>query len=187
MTSKQLFNYEIRMILAPAFEESARWSSLATRSISMMSASRTENAKSEKCEQGCPRILVVDDVTVNREILKRWLSRRGFSITEAADGYEALRIVEQEAIDLILLDIMMPKLNGTEVVRAIRRTRSQLSLPIIMVSAKSFNEDVAQSLDIGANAYITKPVDFKRLLPLIEELIYAKRSEEAGIFPEPHT
>lgn len=148
-----------------------------------MTASRTESANLEESDQVSPRILVVDDLTVNREILKRWLGRRGFSIAEAADGYEAIRIVEEEPIDLILLDIMMPRLNGIEVVRELRRTHSQLSLPIIMVSAKTFNEDIAQCLDLGANAYISKPVDLKLLLSVIEEQILAKRTAEAAIVP----
>lgn len=149
-----------------------------------MTASRTDNVNLEEYEKGPPRILVVDDLSVNREILKRWLGRRGFSIVEAADGYEALRIVAEDEIDLILLDIMMPKLNGTEVVREIRRTRSQSSLPIIMVSAKSFNEDIAQSLDLGANAYISKPVDLKLLLSVIEEHIYLKKKEKTASAPD---
>ena len=123
-----------------------------------------------------PRILVVDDVAVNREILKRWLSRRGFSVTEAADGQEAIRIVELGEIDLVLLDIMMPNLNGTEVLRTIRRTRSRSDLPIVMVTAKCFSGDVAQCLDLGANDYMSKPVDFKLLLAVIEEQVGAMRA-----------
>ena len=142
----------------------------------MESAPKVENSRLEECGKGAPRILVVDDVAVNREILKRWLERRGFSVTEAADGQEAIRIAAEGAIDLVLLDIMMPNLNGTEVLRAIRRTRSRSDLPIVMVSAKCFSDDVAQCLELGANGYISKPVDFKLLLAILEEHIYAKRA-----------
>lgn len=116
---------------------------------------------------GAARILVVDDVAVNREILKRRLARRGFHITEAAGGREALEIIDREPIDLVLLDIMMPDVDGLDVVRAVRQTRSTEELPIIMVSAKSFSEDVTQCLELGANDYVTKPVDFEATLKLI--------------------
>ncbi len=113
------------------------------------------------------RILVVDDVAVNREILKRRLTRRGFEITEASGGQEALDIIEREIVDLVLLDIMMPDVDGLDVVRTVRKTRSTRELPIIMVSAKSFSEDVTQCLELGANDYVTKPVNFEATLGLI--------------------
>ena len=145
----------------------------------METAAGAEDASSEDHGDGAPCILVVDDVAVNREILKRRLVRRGFSIIEATGGHEAIRIVEQRPVDLILLDVMMPDLDGTEVVRVIRRTRSHSDLPIVMVSAKCFSDDVAQSLNLGANAYITKPVNFPRLLAVIDEQTAAKRAAEA--------
>jgi CheY-like chemotaxis protein len=111
---------------------------------------------------------VVDDVAVNREILKRRLLRRGYAITEASGGREALEILDREPIDLVLLDIMMPDVDGLDVVRTIRKTRSTDELPIIMVSAKSFSEDVTQCLELGANDYVTKPVDFEVTLDLIK-------------------
>ena len=113
------------------------------------------------------RILVVDDVAVNREILKRRLVRRGFEIQEACGGREALEIIDSVPVDLVLLDIMMPDVDGLEVVRTVRRTRSAEELPIIMVSAKSFSEDVTHCMELGANGYVTKPVDFETTLTLI--------------------
>lgn len=106
-----------------------------------------------------PRILVVDDVEDNRDILTRRLVRRGFEVEEAAGGYETLEMIEEGNFNLILLDIMMPDLNGNEVLRRIRSKYSSNELPVIMVSAKSQSEDVVESLDIGANDYVTKPVD----------------------------
>lgn len=138
----------------------------------------------ETSGEGGTRILVVDDVAVNRELLKRWLVRRGFAITEVDNGQEAIRIGEEGATDLILLDIMMPTLSGTEVVKAIRRTRPKSELPIVMVSAKSFSDDVEESLDLGANAYITKPVDFKQLLGVIEEQMEMKRAADGAMGPD---
>ena len=126
---------------------------------------------------GAARILVVDDVAVNREILKRRLVRRGFEITEAGGGREALEIIASEPVDLVLLDIMMPEVDGLEVVRTVRRTRSTEELPIIMVSAKSFSEDVTQCLDLGANDYVTKPVDFEATLKLIKRELARKNGD----------
>lgn len=124
---------------------------------------------------GAARILVVDDVAVNREILKRRLIRRGFEISEAAGGREALEIIGSEPVDLVLLDIMMPDLDGLEVVRIVRRTLSTEELPIIMVSARSFSEDVTQCLELGANDYVTKPVDFETTLKLIHRELARKK------------
>lgn len=123
------------------------------------------------------RILVVDDVAVNREILKRRLVRRGFDITEAGGGREALDIIDSQHIDLVLLDIMMPEVDGLEVVRTVRQTRSTEELPIIMVSARSFSEDVTQCLELGANDYVTKPVDFEATLGLIHRELGRKSGD----------
>jgi CheY-like chemotaxis protein len=134
---------------------------------------------------GAARILVVDDVAVNREILKRRLLRRGFEITEAGGGREALEIIDREAVDLVLLDIMMPDVDGLEVVRTVRLTRSTEELPIIMVSARSFSEDVTQCLELGANDYVTKPVDFEATLMLINrELARKGGCANAAIQPD---
>lgn len=125
-----------------------------------------------------PRILIVDDVADNRDILSRRLVRRGFQILEACNGTEALEAVKTEKIDLILLDIMMPDILGTEVVRRIRETRTATELPIIMVSAKSGSDDVAESLELGANDYVVKPVDMTIVLARIKTQL--KRSCEAA-------
>ena len=122
-------------------------------------------------------ILVVDDVAVNREILKRRLIRRGFAITEASGGREALEIIDRGTVDLVLLDIMMPDVDGLDVVRTVRKTRSTEELPIIMVSAKSFSEDVTQCLELGANDYVTKPVDFETTLGLINRELGRKAGQ----------
>ena len=124
------------------------------------------------------RILVVDDVPDNRDILTRRLARRGFEVVEAGNGTQALEILAREDIDLVLLDIMMPDIEGTEIVRQIRRTRSQTDLPIIMVSAKTLSEDVAESLELGANDYVIKPVDFTVALARIRAQLDRKHAAD---------
>ena len=109
---------------------------------------------------GKGRLLIVDDIRENREILRRRFERHGFRATEASGGLEALALIEREAFDLVLLDMMMPGLSGLEVLARIRAKHSPGLLPVVMVTAKSQSEDVVDALNRGANDYITKPVDF---------------------------
>ena len=126
-----------------------------------------------------PLILVVDDVFDNRDILTRRLVRRGFDVVEAAGGVEALEKIRAATFDIVLLDIMMPDMGGNEVLTEIRRTLSDTELPVIMVTAKSQSEDVAESLALGANDYVTKPVDFVVALARINAQLGRKRIAES--------
>lgn len=124
------------------------------------------------------RVLVVDDVMDNRDILVRRLVRRGFDAVEASGGIEALALIEQQRFDLILLDIMMPDLGGNEVLRRVRAKNSADELPVIMVTAKTQSEDVVESLGLGANDYITKPVDFTVAIARINTQLERKRKAD---------
>ncbi len=107
-----------------------------------------------------PSLLVVDDNEMNRDMLSRRLIKEGYEVTLATDGQEALTLIEDNAYDLVLLDVMMPGISGLEVLSQLRQHYSQSQLPIIMVTAKDQSEDVVGALDMGANDYITKPIDF---------------------------
>ena len=132
--------------------------------------------------QACaPRLLIVDDIAENRDILTRRFQRRGFQITQASGGHEALEMIEAQPFDLVLLDVMMPDLEGTEVLKRVRERHTAVSLPIIMVTAKSQSEDVVQALELGANDYVTKPVDFAVALARANTQIGRKRAEEAAV------
>ncbi len=100
------------------------------------------------------RILVADDEAEIREILRLYLEKEGYEIVEAADGMEAVRQIKEEKIDLALLDIMMPGMDGY---RVLRNIRAENNLPVIMLSAKSSDSDKILGLDLGADDYITKP------------------------------
>ncbi len=128
---------------------------------------------------GAGRILVADDDPDSRNILGRRLSRRAYKISEAANGQEALDLLLEHEFDLVLLDHLMPDLSGLEVLEEIRKTRNRQQLPVIMVTGKSFSEDVADALSRGANDYVTKPVDFAATLPRIEAQITAKRNAKS--------
>jgi CheY-like chemotaxis protein len=105
-------------------------------------------------------ILVVDDLPANVDLLARRLERSGLEVLTASDGPTALDMLQRHAVDLVLLDIMMPGMTGLEVLKRIRATWSAAVLPVIMVTAKTDNEDVVEALGLGANDYVTKPVNF---------------------------
>ena len=115
-----------------------------------------------------PLLLVVDDNEMNRDMLSRRLERKGYRVMTAADGLHALELVGQEPIDLVLLDIMMPGMTGIEVLRALREQAPASELPVIMVSAKGESDDVVQALELGANDYVTKPIDFPIVLARVK-------------------
>jgi DNA-binding response OmpR family regulator len=127
-----------------------------------------------------PRLLVVDDVDDNRTILSRRFGRLGFETVEAENGERAIELVKEQSFDVVLLDIMMPGIDGLEVLRILRETYSQDQLPIIMVSAKSTSEDVVDGLLLGANDYITKPVDLKVAQARVEAQLARKRADDAA-------
>ena len=100
------------------------------------------------------RILVADDETEIRDVLRLYLEKEGYEVTEAADGPEAPRLIRQGKIDLAILDIMMPGLDGY---RVLRNIREESNLPVLMLSAKGSDSDKILGLDLGADDYITKP------------------------------
>ena len=115
-----------------------------------------------------PQVLIVDDMQENRELLARLLNRKGIECAEAEGSGSAIRQLTNKSFDLILLDIMMPGMDGSEFMQVIRHKYSQSELPIIMVTAKTSSEDVRYNFGIGANDYITKPVDWTVAFPRIE-------------------
>lgn len=124
------------------------------------------------------RVLVVDDTEANRDLAARWLRRKGFAVDTAADGNEALERVEREGYDAVLLDVMMPGINGLDVLRKLRHSHAATDLPVIMATAKDASADVVEALTLGANDYVTKPLDFPVLLARVGTQVSLKRSVE---------
>jgi PAS domain S-box-containing protein len=124
-------------------------------------------------------LLVVDDDPKVREMLSFRLKREGHSILAAASGQEALDCVQSSKIDLVLLDNYLPEITGLEVLKIIRETHSVTQLPVIMVTGKSQSEDIVEALNLGANDYVTKPIDFPVALARIRTQLSLKRAEEA--------
>jgi len=128
--------------------------------------------------QGPARLLVVDDNEMNRDMLSRRLTGRGYTVEVAKDGHEALAAVGRGSFDVILLDVMMPELSGIEVLERIRASWSQSDLPVVMATARDASQDVVEALKRGANDYVTKPLDFPVVLARVETQIGLKRQKE---------
>ncbi len=124
-------------------------------------------------------LLVVDDNEPNRDALSRRLRQRGFDVVVAADGAEALALVATAAFDLVLLDVEMPGLSGLDVLTQLRATHSQTQLPVIMVTARTQGADIVEAFSLGANDYVTKPIDFPVALARITTHLSHKRAVES--------
>ena len=120
------------------------------------------------------RILVVDDVADNVEILRMRLSALGYEVVEATDGEQALAKVAETLPDLILLDIMMPKIDGLEVVRRLKADKSLPFMPVVLVTAKATPKDVVAGLDAGGDDYLTKPIDHGALVARVRAMLRIK-------------
>jgi len=125
------------------------------------------------------RILIVDDHEDNVELLRARLESWGFRTDAAADGAAALAAVEQDPPDLILLDVMMPKVDGMEVARRIKSNAALPFIPIIMQTALDTTEAKVEGLEAGADDYITKPIDFPELKARLRSMLRIKRLQEA--------
>lgn len=126
------------------------------------------------------RLLVVDDNETNRDLLSRRLGGYGYEVALAEDGYRALELLgDGNLCDLVVLDVMMPGIDGMEVLRRIRKKYSSSQLPVIMATAKGQSKDIVDALHLGANDYVTKPIDFPVLVARVEAHAGLKRSTEA--------
>ena len=120
------------------------------------------------------RILIVDDTPANVDILARRLSAHGYEILTAGDGEEGLAVAKEHQPDLILLDIMMPKMDGIEVCQHVKADASLPFIPIILVTAKTDSKDVVAGLEAGAEEYLTKPVEQNALVARVKSMLRIK-------------
>ncbi|CAN5743622.1 diguanylate cyclase [soil metagenome] len=124
------------------------------------------------------RILVVDDNQDNIEIIATRLRFRGYEILEASDGEQALALVEERAPDLILLDVMLPDIDGYEISRRIKGSQTLPFIPIILVTARDSTQDKVAGLDAGADDYLTKPINFPELEARVRSMLRIKRLQD---------
>ena len=123
-------------------------------------------------------ILVVDDNRDNVEILRAFLESRGFTVAEARDGRSALACLDEVRPALVLLDVMMPGMDGWEVCRVIKAHPTHGSMKVIMVTAKGAFEDKFEGMRSGADDYLVKPVDLKELKTKVERNLAARGRRE---------
>ena len=122
-----------------------------------------------------PRILIVDDNPTNVKVLQTRLAAEGYEVVTAADGEEGLTAARRDKPDLILLDVMMPKIDGVEVCRRLRADASFPFTPIVMVTAMADSKDVVAGLEAGGDEYLTKPVDHAALAARVRSMLRIKR------------
>jgi DNA-binding response OmpR family regulator len=120
-------------------------------------------------------VLVVDDDEVMRNALKRILEAEGYRVSLACDGLELSRVLEGSRLDLILLDVNLPWVDGLEMCRLIKGHQALSMVPVIMVSARKGQEDISAGIDAGADDYITKPFDIDKMIELIGSHLKEKK------------
>jgi len=117
------------------------------------------------------RILIVEDEESLLKLESILLSTRGYKVTGVSDGLAALREIEQNRPDLILLDIMMPGIDGFEVCRRVKENPDTRSIPVVMLTAKKSFADQTRGVEVGADAYLTKPFKSGKIIEIIEGLL----------------
>ncbi len=131
------------------------------------------------------KLLIVDDLADNRELLCRRFRKQGFQVCEAESGPDALALIEAGGLDLVVLDINMPGMSGLDVLKQLRSQAKHADLPVIMATAKAQSEDVVEALDMGANDYVTKPIDFPVLKARVVATLRVSRSVASRNTPAP--
>ncbi|MCL1493843.1 MAG: response regulator [Pseudanabaena sp. Salubria-1] len=117
------------------------------------------------------QVLIVDDNEINRDMLARRLHRRDFNLSMAGDGREALSMIQANLYDLILLDIMMPEIDGYAVLKYLKEDSRLRDIPVIMISAVEEMDSVMKCMEIGADDYLTKPFDPEMLKAAINRCL----------------
>jgi two-component system cell cycle response regulator DivK len=117
------------------------------------------------------RILLVEDNEMNRDMLSRRLTRKGFVVTMAVDGAEGLEMAAETHPDLILLDMSLPVIDGWEAARRLKANPEVSDIPIIALTAHAMSDDRTRAMEAGCDEYDTKPIEFTRLIQKMETLL----------------
>lgn len=125
-----------------------------------------------------PKILCVDDEANNLALMEAILSPRGYEIIKTISGKEALEIIKRESIDVMLLDVMMPEINGYEVCKEVKGSAFTQHIPVVMVTALTDRNSRIKGLEVGANDFLSKPVDSSELLVRVKNLLKVKEFED---------
>ena len=117
------------------------------------------------------KVLVIDDSALSRSTMESMFAQRGFVVTLAANGEDGLKLLPEVQPDLVLIDVVMPQLNGWETCQRMRAVPGYESLPIIVVTSKNTPHDMLQAFEVGANEFVTKPVDEAELFAVVNRLL----------------
>lgn len=123
-------------------------------------------------------VLVVDDEPMARTLLRLMLVRAGFDVVEAEDGFDALDKLKDGSPDVMILDVMMPGIDGFVVCETVRSTPNTSDLPIIMLSAKTDLESVNKGLELGADKYLTKPISPEELTRQVRDVLQERSNSQ---------
>jgi two-component system, OmpR family, alkaline phosphatase synthesis response regulator PhoP len=126
------------------------------------------------------KILAVDDEPSIRRLVEVNLQRAGYAITTAPDGQEALNQIARERPDMVLLDVMMPRMDGFELLRRLKADPATAGIPVLMLTAKAQDADVFRGLQSGADFYLTKPFNPKELLMWVQRVFGAANQSSSG-------
>ena len=121
-------------------------------------------------------ILIIDDEVDLVEVLVQTLTQEGYNVISTTEGVKALEILKNNTVDLLILDLFMPKINGHTVCKLVKSDSRYCHIPIIIVTASTDEDDREWAFKIGADAYISKPFDFQNLLAVIEQLLHKKNA-----------
>ena len=129
-------------------------------------------------------ILLVEDNSDNRIIYRRVLEHFGYTVIEALDGEEAIRLATERVPDLILMDISIPRIDGWEATKAIRADARTNRIPIVALTAHAMPADRARAGEVGFASYLTKPIEPRRVVEEIERLMSSRLAREPNITPQ---
>ncbi|MDP9176846.1 MAG: response regulator [Gemmatimonadota bacterium] len=127
-----------------------------------------------------PRILLVEDNEMNRDMLSRRLQRRGYEVIIAVDGQQGVAMAQSESPDLILMDMSLPLIDGWEATRTLKGAAETKHIPVIALTAHAMSTDRDRALEAGCDDYDTKPIEFSRLLEKMDVLLGGDSARAAG-------
>jgi len=162
----------------------ATWSPLDSEGTAEHTEEACSPAAPEDAEKGMGRLLIVDDDATNRDLLRRHLEREGYQVHEAASGAQAFQMFETGSYDVLLLDVMMPEMDGFAVLAKLKRNLAFRDLPVIMISALEETRSAVRCIELGAEDYLTKPFDPVLLRARIGACLEKKRLRDQLIVQE---
>ena len=128
---------------------------------------------------------MIEDDTDIRELIKYNLIREGYQVVESADGYEGLQLARSKSFDLVLLDLMLPGINGLEICKSLRSDANTAALPIVMVTAKGEESEIVLGLELGADDYVVKPFSPRVLVSRVRAVLRRRQKSAATLENDP--